>query len=115
MKRWIVVLGCYGLMVGSAQAGDRLPTDRWSASVCGGVAKMRVFIETNITNPAELARTRFALLLLQDDHCGVSTRALRDADLAILDRAPRATRPVRPPVLCDTTPKAYGGSTTDCF
>jgi hypothetical protein len=112
MKRWILVLGFYGLMVCSAQAGER-----WPANVCSDIARLRTILEASTETPTDRAKVRYGLLLLQDTHCGVSTRALQDADLAIVSRgdAPVRTPAPRAPILCDTTSKAYGGSTTDCF
>jgi hypothetical protein len=79
---------------------------------------------------AILASGRQGLLMLLGDDCPVDVRAKIAQDIAALNasaargeasvkaleaaRAARRTAP-RPPVLCDTKPKAYGGSTTECF
>jgi hypothetical protein len=107
MKKLVVVLGFVGLMVRAAQAGDR-----WPAAVCSEIARVRTVIEVDITSPARRAQGRLALLILQEMHCGIDTRPLQAADIALLDRGRTAPRA---PVLCDTTPKANGGSYTDCF
>jgi hypothetical protein len=112
MKRWVRIVGFYGLMVCSAQAGKR-----WSANVCSDIARLWTILEGIEQAPTDRAKERYGLLLLQDTHCGVSTRALQDADLAIVSRGDAPVRAPSPrvPILCDTTSKAPGGSTTDCF
>jgi hypothetical protein len=64
---------------------------------------------------------------LLHNHCPVDVRVKIAQDIVALEasaaqserkdqavRVRRAPAPPRP-VFCDTTPKAYGGSTTDCF
>ncbi len=106
MKRWALVLGCYGLMVGSAEAG------RWPADVCKELARVRGILESSGT-PVAKANQRFAVLLLQGDHCGVAVDADLAADQNTVGR--RSAPAQRQPLHCDTTPKAYGGSYLDCF
>jgi hypothetical protein len=70
------------------------------------------------------ARSRFwalnVILADQASGCGVNTtaefEAAKAAALAEGEDDRRSRRPAtRPPVLCDTTPKPFGGSYTDCF
>jgi hypothetical protein len=114
--KWVLILGCFGFVVGPAGAGER-----WPAKYCAELGKLRAILETGDT-PVARAHERFGVLLLQQTHCGMDVQAIIDADNAELSRAeaPReksvrtAPRP-RQPMLCDTTPKAYGGSYIDCF
>lgn len=130
MKKWIMVLGCYGLMVGAAQAAAR-----WPEGPCQDVRQAvarheKIHAEFFASVPkmesaADLAGTRQELLLLLRDHCAANVQPLLDRDQAAVNalrdtavakhtnRGPAADPPR--PVFCDTTPKAYGGSTTDCF
>ena len=113
MKRWTLALGCYGFMVCAAQAGER-----WSAETCKHLQEMKAE-----TYAAGLARDQTSWMLtpilkFQRDKCGVDTKAEFEAgQRALTAPAPRAEKPAaaRRPTLCDITPKAYGGSTTDCF
>jgi hypothetical protein len=99
-------------MVCSAQAGER-----WPANVCKDIQGLRTIIESHDQTASDRADMRFAVLLMQEVHCSVDVRAARAADRAALsqDTAPKSSPKRRSPILCDTTPKAYGGSTTDCF
>ena len=65
MKRWILVLGCYGLLVGTAEAGER-----WPANVCKDIQALRTILESDQPTPADRANQRFGVLLLQEVHCG---------------------------------------------
>lgn len=71
------------------------------------------------SSPVDKANERFVVLLMQEAHCGIDTKAAQAADDRVFrSQSTRRIAPAisaRPPVLCDTTPKAYGGSTTDCF
>lgn len=133
MKKLVVgltVLGCYGLMVGAASAGER-----WSEETCKHLQEMKASTYARgITGAQKRFWSVAAILIAQRDNCGVSTQAELDAALAAVRHEQVAMRPTMPmgleediqpvrrsapapraPVLCDTTPKAYGGSTTDCF
>jgi hypothetical protein len=67
------------------------------------------------------------ILINQHVQCDVQNRKEFDAAQAVINSMlpmPASTiaataktkrEPPRRPILCDTTPKAYGGSTTDCF
>lgn len=122
MKKILMVLGCYGFVVSSAEAGDR-----WPPGPCADLAQRRALIEKAGLLGTDKPMARVGLLLLQRDHCGVSVKAELAADRAQLQaevtNAENALKrqPARPapeprrPLLCDTTPKAYGGSYTDCF
>jgi hypothetical protein len=113
--KWVLVLGCYGLMLGAAPAGER-----WSAESCKHLQEMKA--ETYALN-LESAKSRFwalrAVLNAQAVGCGIDTmpefNAAKAAALAETSDRRRARAAPPRPVLCDTTPKAYGGSTTDCF
>jgi hypothetical protein len=130
VKKWALVLGCHGLMAGSAQAGERWPVapcrdtqqglaelEQLYAKSPGAIDKLEI--------ATVLASGRQGLLILLRDHCPVDVSAKIAQDLAAFNasaargegqaiRARRGPAP-RHPVLCDTTPRAYGGSTTDCF
>lgn len=108
MKQLVVVLGCYGLLVGSADAANR-----WPADVCKDLARARQVMEVGKQSAVGRAERRFGILLLQEAHCGVSVQADLDADQRVISG--KAQDAPRRPMLCDTTPKANGGSYTDCF
>ena len=106
----MIALACYGLVVGPAEAANR-----WPANVCKDLAYARKVLEGGSGSSAYKANLRFGVLVLQESHCGVSVQAELDADArAISGKSTGAAAP-RQPLLCDTTPKAYGGSYTDCF
>lgn len=112
MKKLVMVLGFCGAMVSSAGAGERWPTN-----VCKDIATLRTILEKNFAD--DRATARFGLLLLQRDRCGVDVAAALEVDKTLLPAARPMKKPADPaprqPMLCDTTPKAYGGSYTDCF
>jgi hypothetical protein len=108
MKLWMVV-GCYGLMVGAAHA------ERWSAESCKHLQEMKADVYAGKL-PEDVKSSMLApILKYQSWKCGVDTKEEFSAGQSAL--TPRAEKPAAPrrPMLCDTTPKAYGGSTTDCF
>lgn len=117
MKKILMVsaalaVGCYGLMVGSAEAGSR-----WSAESCRNLQEMKA--DTYAGGPDGLDWKLIPILRFQRDKCGVNVDAEFQRAMAKA-AAPRARRSAptaepRRPVHCDTTPKAYGGSYTDCF
>jgi hypothetical protein len=114
MNKILVVIACYVFVVGPAQAGDRR-----SAESCKHLQEMKV-----TAKGVSRAEARFWALLpiltAQQNRCGVDVSAefaaAKAAGGAEIDVETRGrSRAGRAPVLCDTTPKAYGGSTTDCF
>jgi hypothetical protein len=113
MKKLLAALGCYGLMVASAQAD-------------GITCRQLQVMKDDIYKSPEVPQSGISWMLIpilraQRDHCGLSQSAISrelDASLALESRKPRGGRAApapRPPVFCDTTPKANGGSYTDCF
>jgi hypothetical protein len=131
MKKLLLVLGCYGLVVSSVAADER-----WSAETCRHLQEMKVEIKAQDVDEQFKSIQLFAVLLRQAKHCDPSVvgeiertvkilkaadeanlKALKDASSPALQRQPqRQSQPQpRQPMFCDTTPKAYGGSTTDCF
>lgn len=111
MKKWVMVLAFCGVMVSSAGAGER-----WPANVCKDIGSLRAIIEKHYA-AVDRGTARFATLMLQREHCGVDITAALGADRAPIP-ARREARPAaepRQPLLCDTTPKANGGSYIDCF
>jgi hypothetical protein len=116
MKKLLVVLGLFGSMVCQAQAGER-----WPENVCKDIQGLRTILETDkpATDAVDRANQRFAVLLMQEVHCGVDVKAAQAADRRVFQAqsqpAQRPAAALRAPVFCDTTRKAYGGSTTDCF
>ena len=93
-----IAAGCYGLMVSSAQAGER-----WPAPVCKEIGRVRGILESS-GSAVVRANQLFGLLLLQEAHCGMAVQAELDADRAIMGRQ-SGSAPPRAPILCDTTPK----------
>lgn len=85
MKKWIMVSGCYGLMFGAAQAGQ------WSAESCRHLQEMKASTYArNIVGARERFWSVAAILLAQQDGCGVDIRAeLNAAKAAALAEAPR--------------------------
>jgi hypothetical protein len=117
MKKILIVLGCYGFMVGSAQAGER-----WPPGPCADVARVRVVLEKD-RPPPEKAMVRLGVLLIQREHCGIDVKADMDADFAALQheiddaerRGRRAASPTpRQPMHCLTVPMSGGDSMTNC-
>jgi hypothetical protein len=78
MRRWALILGCYGLVAGPAQAGDR-----WPANACKDVQDLRTILEAEDPTAADRANQRFGILLLQEVHCGVDVKAEQTADMAV--------------------------------
>jgi len=136
MKKLVVgltVLGCYGLMVGAASAGER-----WPGNVCKDVQEELVALERmhakafasidKVAAATHLGNARATSLYQLQYHCGgtggAAAKLAYDNAMAAAEEVqtgkaaaqhPRSAPAPRAPVLCDTTPKAYGGSTTDCF
>lgn len=122
MKQLLLVLGCYGFVVSPAAAGER-----WPANVCNELLRAQHILETGDQSAETRADKRFGLLLLRGAHCGVAVDAELAADRAVVvapggrgdartqPAAPKSAPQPRQPMFCDTTPKAYGGSYTDCF
>ena len=54
MKQWVMVLWCYGLLVGAAEAGER-----WPANVCKDIQSLRTILESDQPTPADRANQRF--------------------------------------------------------
>lgn len=115
MKWWALVLCCYGFMVSSAQAGEH-----WSAETCKRLEEMKAnTYRANRDYPEQLMWMLIPILSHQETKCGVNTQAESDAArsaavAAVRARSRNAPAP-RTPLHCDTTPKSYGGSYTDCF
>jgi hypothetical protein len=110
MKKLVMVLGCYGLLVGSASAGER-----WSAESCRHLKEMKADTYGGNENPSRLAWQLLPILRFERDKCGVDISGEFAALRAGVDHKGGPPATGRRPVLCDTTPKAYGGSYTDCF
>lgn len=115
MARLAVVLGFYGAMVCSASAADH-----WSAESCKHLQAMKADTYAAGQTADVTAWMLLPILRYQKFKCGVDVEAeLKAGQTAIASPAPEKPvappRAPRPPVLCDTTPKAYGGSYTDCF
>lgn len=110
MVRFVLVLACYGFAVGSAEAANR-----WPPEVCKDLMRARQIMEAGKQSAEGRAERRFSILLLQEAHCGVSIQADLDADDRVISGKKTSGEAPHRPMLCDTTPKAYGGSYTDCF
>ncbi|WP_454627815.1 hypothetical protein [Bradyrhizobium cenepequi] len=108
-----MVLWFCGFAVGSASAAERWPKD-----VCSELARVERGVTAANHNKLYRALSRGPLLVLERDRCGVDVSRKEAEDNAVAEAfdksVPEGQRP-RAPVLCDTTPKAYGGSYTDCF
>jgi hypothetical protein len=121
MKRILLVLGCYGFVVGSAEAAQ------WSAETCGHLEEMRAEVAAMDVSAYYKAVYSIPILINQHVKCGVENRKQFDAANAMINTmlpmpadtvaaaVKKRREPARRPLLCDTTPKANGGSTTDCF
>jgi hypothetical protein len=136
MKKLLLVLGCYGFVVAPAAAGDR-----WSAETCGRLVEMRDQLRSIKGGDPRLSATmQLPIVSRLYSNCAVgsvkeyevlearSKALVKSARAAAILRSepsvpdeveePRASVPSpqpRQPMFCDTTPKAYGGSYTDCF
>lgn len=114
MKKILTVLGCCGFVVCPAVAGSR-----WSAETCKHLQEMRSVVLSPPAKYDSFAATQLVPILMHlKNNCGIGTEAEFDAntDLALsVDKRVVRSAPRRQPLLCDTTPKANGGSTTDCF
>ena len=118
MKKILLVLGCLGLVVCPAMAGER-----WSAESCKHLQEMKADTYANASGTRGmrefLAFELTPILLFQKSHCGIDTLAELEAAQGENKRARQERRGAsspapRQPLHCDTTPKAYGGSYLDC-
>ena len=76
----VLVLGFCGVMVGSAEAGQR-----WPSGPCADVATLRSSLEKgDLGSPSNKAMIRLGFLVLQRDRCGVDVGAVA----AAADKAP---------------------------
>ena len=122
MKQWVMVLGFVGLMVGAAQASAR-----WSAETCAHLQEVKANATTTVEKATDRRWALLAILTALKVKCGIDTRPdwdavesaakkENDAEIAAMRQRPRAAAPApRQPMHCDTTPRVFGGSTTDCF
>jgi hypothetical protein len=124
--RWCAIFfGCYGFVVGSAHA-----VERWSES-CQHLEEMKVGVGAMSVSVHYKAIYSIPILINQHVNCGVENKKEYDAAAAVafsmvpvpakdldtlLNTKKRSPAPApRQPIFCDTTSKADGGSTTDCF
>ena len=139
VKRLLLALACCGFAFDQASAGER-----WPDNVCKDILRLQHILETGNPSAESRADKRFGILLLRGAHCGAAVKAEMDDDTKeVAAAAGRAAASVedrklidllqrqvahykkrlgeqsspapRQPLLCDTTPKASGGSSTDCF
>jgi hypothetical protein len=75
MKRWAVIVYCYGFVVSSAQAGEH-----WSAETCKRLEEMKAnTYRANKEYPEQLMWMLIPILSHQKAKCGVNTQAENDA------------------------------------
>jgi hypothetical protein len=112
MKRILMVVASYGLVVASAQAGER-----WSAESCKHLQEMKADTYAAQYGPEITQWQLVPILLFQKRHCGVDTQAeliaAQDAAKRVrLER--RGTSAPRQPLHCLTIPMSGGDSMTNC-
>jgi hypothetical protein len=112
MKRIALVLGCYGLMVGSAAA-----TERWSAETCKHLQEMKAFIRSQKADEYYKATQVWPVLIFERTRCTVAVQGEVDAVGALLEAGDPALKqtPRKPTAPGVQLRQPYGGSKTDCF
>jgi hypothetical protein len=85
MMRILMVLGCFGLVVGSAQAGQ------WSAETCGHLEEMRIEVLAMDMSPYYRAMWSLPILTNQHTKCGVVNQKEFEAALAVVKVGERPT------------------------
>ena len=108
-----IAAGCYGFMVGAAGAASA--GERWPARYCAELGKFRAIVDGS-GSAVERANQRFVLLILQEAHCGVSTRAELEADAATIGTPPRKSSSPAPSqsTHCLSVPMTGGAVATGC-
>lgn len=110
--RWLVVLGCYGLMVGSAAAGE------WSTETCRHLQEIKADIRADkeVSSPTRSAQL-LPILLRQADHCtGSIPRATLAAELEGLEfKRPSSRSKSRQSINCGSVKVGDGMVATNCF